>query len=143
MMVKSLISRRGFCCQNVIMVRFLWIVHFSTQQKWYYKPILEGWLFWAKLVHSVSINPALSTIKLLRGYIVCQDVAVIPNLRRYRPVRRHLIESIYWRLSRLYDTYLARPELPLREDGNEIDRSIAQIFTLWKSWSKDRADTAA
>ena len=33
-----------------------------------------------KLVHSISINPVLSTIKLLRWFIVCQEVTMTPDI---------------------------------------------------------------
>ena len=39
--------------------------------------------------------------------------------------------------------YLARPGWPLKEDGNETDSTFASFSSSWKSWFKDRADTAA
>ena len=36
-----------------------------------------------KLVHSVRINPVLSTIKLLRLVIVCQEAAMMPYIGTY------------------------------------------------------------
>ena len=148
MMVKSPISQRDFCFQNAIMARFPWstCVQFSTQQKWYLS-IYAGRM--VILVDSVSINPVLPTIKLLKWFIVCQEAAVIPSVawtllsELHRPVRRHLIESIYWRLPTLWCS--TRPEWPLKEDSKEIDNNLAELLFLhgnW-SWSKDRADIAA
>ena len=103
------------------------------------------------LVDSVSINPVLSTIKLLRWFIICQEAAVMPAYiawelhlsELHKPVRRSLIESIYRRLPSLQ--YLARVGWPLKDDGNEIDSNFAQLLLLCgnQSWSKDGANTAA
>ena len=144
MMVKSPISQTDFCFQNAIMVRFPWstCVQFSTQQKWYSSIYMGRMVI---LVDSVSINPVLPTIKLWKWFIVCQEAAVIPSVtwtllsELHRPVRRQLIESIYWRLPNLW--YLAWPGWSLKEDGNEIDSNFVQILLLHgnRSWSKDRA----
>ena len=44
-----------------------------------------------KLVHSVSINPVLSTIKLLRWFIICQEAAIMT----YYPNCTGQCEGIY------------------------------------------------
>ena len=133
-MVKSPNSQRDFCFWNAIMVSFPWttcICAFSLalSRSNIHKSILEGWVF---LVDSVSINPVLSTIKLLRWFIVCQEEDVMPDVawefhlsELYRPVRRRLIESIYWKLPRLW--YLAWWKWPLK-DGNEIDSILPSFY---------------
>ena len=107
-----------------------------------------------KLLHSVSINPVLSTIKQLRWFIVCQEVAMtsamMPDIGKLSTIwiaqanekesnRKYLLKfaQIVW--------YLARVGWPLWEDGNEISgQQFCPAFTSsWNSWSTDRADTAA
>ena len=64
------------------------------------------------MVHPVSINPVLSTIKLLKWFIVCQEAAVMPDISISIPIAlasekaSELIKSTYWRLLRLYNIYL-------------------------------------
>ena len=97
-------------------------------------------LYWkddhsGKPVHSVSINPILSTIKLLRWFIVCQQVTMMLDAGKllselHKPVRRYLIESTY--LLKVAQTvwYLTRPGWPLQEDCNEIDSNFSQFLLL-------------
>ena len=58
-------------------------IQFSTQQKWYSSIYIGRMVVLGKLVDSVSINPALSKIKLLRWFIVCQEVAMVPGVGTY------------------------------------------------------------
>ena len=80
-----------------------------------------------KLVHSVSINAVLFTVKLLRWFIVCQETAVTPDVALTIPLaqankkasnRKYLLKvtQTVW--------YLARPGWPLQEDGNESDSNF-------------------
>ena len=61
------------------------------------------------MVHPVSINPVLSTIKLLKWFIVCQEAAMTPELSISTPFAlanekaSELIKGIYWRLLRHQD----------------------------------------
>ena len=99
-----------------------------------------------KLVDSVSINPVLSTIEVLRWFAKKQ------LWLRLRYWRRHLISKLQKPMKRhLYllkvaqtSQSLPRPGWPLKEDGNEINRKFAQLLCFMEiNWSKDRVDTAA
>ena len=87
------------------------------------------------LAVSVSINPVFSTIKLLRWFIICQEVAVMPDIGTVLAIQ--IAQASEKTSNRKYlltvaqtVRYLARPGWPLKEDGNEIDSSFAQLLLL-------------
>ena len=105
-MVKSPINQRGFCFWNAIMVKFPWSVQDGSAEVvfinlLYWKNCLSGkTVAFCKHKFSSLHNQA---IKVIYNF---QEAAVIPDVGKllyelHRPVRRHLIESIYWWLPRL------------------------------------------
>ena len=135
-MVKSSISPRDFCFRNVIMTIRLQLISMKhacslalSRSSVHKKIYTERMIVLGKLVYSVSINPVLSTIKLLRWFA---------KKRSWR-WRRHLatiwiVQASEKAFNRKYllkvaqtVQYLARPGWPLKEDSNEIEQ-FCQLF---------------
>ena len=146
-MVKSPICQRAFCFQNMMMVRSLWSVQdFIALSR---SGVYQYW----KDSHS---GKACAFCKHKSNSLYNQAVEIIYSLPRgccdawcrclpselYRPVRRHLIDSIYQRLPRLYDIWLYHDD-PYEKMVWDWQQFCLAFTSSWKSWSKDRVDTAA
>ena len=86
-----------------------------------------------KPVYSVSINPVISMIKLLRWVIVCQEAAVMPDMVLTIRIAQASEKVSNWKyLLKVAQTmwYLATPGWSLQEDGTEIDSSFPSFYFL-------------